>query len=161
MNTPKPSAKFLLAQQKYARILSADEPRTTDRSVRRKMLYNQLESEFMEAWKLALDQQGRAAKMQYKLAPGLKHNDIGLDHCSYYYDPARARFAIVTQPYGEFVEQLRAALRIGICSPEVIHAPEWSFYYPGKAQLHLIFFPEEYPSALSTNSSIREEHGFN
>lgn len=102
------------------------------------------------AKKLYPDHRKRAARMRSSLVPNGEDGDIGLDHCTYYYDPNQCRPVVVTQPYGEFAEQLRKSLTLGKwLEPEVIHAPQWTFYYPGKAQLHVIFFPREYPAAAA------------
>ena len=162
MKTPKPSANYIQAQEDYSKIVGVNyRPRTPEHSARRKALYSQMEKEFMAAWKLVSDQREAATTMRRELTPGVSDSESGLDHCSCYNDPANARLVIVAQPYGKFTDELKEALTLGTCSPEVIHAPEWTFYYPSRAQLHLIFFPQEYPTVLPTNSWIRAEHGFN
>jgi hypothetical protein len=147
MKIPKPSARYIEVQKEYARLQGR--AGNVD-IIMKKRLEREMEAEFMKAWKLFPDIRRRVAKLRGALFPNNTQSASRLDHCTYYFSVDHLSPAIVTQPYFECADELAQALRLGLWSiPEVIHAPEWGFYYPGKAQLHIIFFPRGYARALA------------
>jgi hypothetical protein len=152
MKIPKPAAKFIRARQEYLQLKNGK-----DGAARKKKLKEIMESEFMKAFRLAPDIRKKAQKLSRELFPNGGGSDNGLDHCTYYYSLDNAVATVVTQPYGDCTKQLTNTLALGAWSiPEVLDASDWGFYSPGKARLHIIFFPHGYAEALvSLKRSLR------
>ncbi len=142
---PAPSKDFIERQRELQRLLDLrGETRTAALS-----LEEELEGYFVSAWGFSPDIGGHAREM--KMMAGRACD--GFDHCTFYYDPATKAQVVVTQPYvdaEEVVEEMTRGLTLGNwATPEIIAAPEWAFYYPGRATLVIVKFPRGYKSILS------------
>ena len=108
----------------------------------------ELEAEFVRAWALSDDADGVSLEMKMMAA----RNCSGFDHCTCYYESETRSHVVVTQPYlepGEAVELLTRGLIVGDrIQPGIIAAPEWAFYYPGRATLVVLKFPPGYERIL-------------
>jgi len=143
----KPNAVYVKMQCEVGRLMEQK-----DHTGRREKLSSQLEAEFTAAWQLAPDRLRMASHLAAAIA---NHNTEenkrveGLDHCSYYTGVNDQR-VIVTQPYGNFMFELKQGLTLdNAMSPEVILATEWAFYYPGPFELIILKFPDNYARALA------------
>jgi len=143
----KPNGSYVKMQCEVGRLMEQK-----DHTGRREKLSSQLEAQFTAAWQLAPDRLRMASHLAAAIA---NHNTEentrveGLDHCSYYTGVNDQR-VIVTQPYGNFMFELKQGLTLdNAMSPEVILATEWAFYYPGPFELIILKFPDNYAKALA------------
>lgn len=105
----------------------------------------------MVEWGFTTDQEGLGFQLRSQIGL-IGTTDIKaiarFDHCTYY-TGANDERVIVTQPYGDFFAHFQANLTLddGV-APEIIVATEWAFYYPGRADLIILKFPDKYAEAL-------------
>jgi len=151
----KPDASYVKLQRELQTLI---EQSVTTR--RRGELKTQLEAKFMAAWGFTRDRLRLGARLRDAITlASLPAGELtgGFDHCSYYTGAGDQRI-IVTQPYGDFEDELRTKLRLDDnMAPEVIVATKWAFYYPGHADLIIIRFHRNYREALrkSGESALR------
>lgn len=131
---PTPNAAYRKMQEEFS---SAERKQ-------RWALSKKMESEFVAAWGFGKDRLRLAVKLRDAIGLQVR----GFDHCSFYTGHNDQRI-IVTQPYGDFEQELRRSLTLGEgAAPEVVNATEWAFYYPGEAQLLILKFPPLYAKSL-------------
>jgi len=123
----------------------------SDQSGQRSKIKKQLEKAFMAAWQFAPDRLRLGGKLnvaidQFRTKDGTCPR--GFDHCTYYTGVNDQRI-IVTQPYHMACSAILQDLTLdnGVC-PEIIDATEWAFYYPGRANLHIVKFPFGFAKAM-------------
>jgi hypothetical protein len=119
--------------------------------IRRSRLAKKLEKQFMAAWRLTPDRRGMSGRVltaiqAYRTIDGSPI--AGFDHCTNYTGADDQRVT-VTQPYDISCSILKSGLALNNdACPEIIDASEWAFYYPGRAKLFIIKFPNGYAEAL-------------
>ena len=145
MKKPVPNKTFVANQRVYKKLL--DQPGGSG-GVGKK-LEATLESEFMRAWGFERDRSSVPKSIRMIVARVCE----GFDHCTYYRDLDSTDTVIVTQPYTEaeeLVPNLERGLSLGNwLRPKIVPAPEWAFYYPGRATLIVLKFPRGYKAALT------------
>ena len=119
-------------------------PEATQRKAQLKRF---LESTFRHAWKFKRDPHARALNFRYRMVT--LDSTAGFDHCSYFSGP-NGTLIIVTQPYDDPIPELREGLDRANLTADLIPAPEWAFYYPGRATLVILRFS---PSQVALNSA--------
>lgn len=102
-----------------------------------------LEAEFAQAWDFSSENEERGIEIMQMASKTTRT----FDHCRWYSEPATKGYVVVTQPYlepEEAVENIAEALTFGERMPQIIAAPEWAFYYPGRATLVVVKFSPAY-----------------
>ncbi len=146
---PVPSSRYQMWQRELWRLheFSGGTARNAVLSIE-----EQLETEFMHAWGFSDENEEQAYEMEMMARRNCRRSAGGFDHCTCYFEPETKSHIVVTQPYARtsrVVESLTRNLTLlDEMKPEIIAAPEWAFYYPGRATLVLLKFPPRYGTVL-------------